>query len=129
MSGQDTDSEGNVVFYSIILARVTRLETGKDGWTNVTDLCQILHNSGKTIDFGNIQYGKISGYKYNDLDGDGVWDDGEPALDGWSITASTTLKSLLDTTDENGYYEFNQLLPGDYIVSETNKAGWCKYLL
>ncbi len=128
MSGQDTDSEGNVVFYSIIPGQSYSIkETGKDGWTNVTDLCQnftVTPGEAKQIDFGNIQYGKISGYKYNDLDGDGVWDDGEPALDGWSITASTTLKSLLDTTDENGYYEFNQLLPGDYIVSETNKAGW-----
>ncbi len=27
----------------------------------------------------------ISGYKWHDLDGDGVWDDGEPPLENWTI--------------------------------------------
>ena len=28
---------------------------------------------------------EIHGTKWNDLDGDGVWDEGEPGLAGWTI--------------------------------------------
>jgi hypothetical protein len=38
------------------------------------------------IDFGNRALpGEIHGSKWNDLDGDGTWDTGEPGLEGWEI--------------------------------------------
>ena len=73
-------------------------------------------------DFGNYQYAEKSGYKWHDLNADGIWDDGEPVLANWTINlwAGNPL-AIIDTTttDANGYYEFTELMPGvDYYVSE-----------
>jgi subtilisin-like proprotein convertase family protein len=43
-------------------------------------------------------------------------------LNSWSLTIVGTERSA--TTDENGNYEFLDLLPGDYIVREVQQAGW-----
>src|SRR2546422_6759691 len=40
-------------------------------------------------DFGNFQQGTKSGVKFNDLNGNGVKDIGEPGLSGWTIRAYT----------------------------------------
>jgi hypothetical protein len=67
--------------------------------------------------------GEISGYKWNDLNGDGVWDIGEPPLEGWTINLAGPITGT-DVTDENGYYEFLGLPAGTYTVSETLESGW-----
>jgi len=66
----------------------------------------------------------ISGHKFNDLNGNGVWDKlSEPALSGWTINMAGTLSGST-TTDVNGYYEFNYLPAGSYTISEVLKPGW-----
>ncbi len=63
--------------------------------------------------------GSISGYKFNDLDGDGFWDQEgenlEPGLANWTITLSNGDEV---TSDENGYYIFEGLENDDYVVCE-----------
>jgi len=75
--------------------------------------------------------GQISGFKFEDMNENGVWDDGESALGGWSITLTGPNGIIITTTtssdpDNLGYYEFTNLLPGDYTVSETMPLpdGW-----
>jgi len=63
----------------------------------------------------------ISGYKFEDADKDHLLDEGENKLGGWEIllfknNTSTVLKS--QTTNEDGYYLFDHLEPGDYYVKE-----------
>jgi hypothetical protein len=70
-----------------------------------------------------VEYGSISGYKWNDLDGDTIKDAGEPGLSGWTISLSGHASGST-TTDSNGYYEFTDLEAGTYTVSETLKSGW-----
>lgn len=70
-----------------------------------------------------VLLGSISGYKWNDLDGDGVRDPGEPGLEGWTIILSGA-ESRTTVTDSEGYYEFANLAAGDYVVSEVLKDGW-----
>jgi hypothetical protein len=36
--------------------------------------------------FSNFQWFNVSGYKWNDTDGDGYWDIGEEPLENWNIT-------------------------------------------
>ncbi|MEX1275236.1 MAG: LamG-like jellyroll fold domain-containing protein [Bacteroidota bacterium] len=72
--------------------------------------------------------GSLCGVKFNDSDGDGVQDAGEPGLPNWIINLSydqaTGPVTLIDTTDANGNYCFNNLTAGAYTVSETNQTGW-----
>ena len=89
-------------------------------------------------DFGNFQPGTKSGTKFNDLNGDGVWDAGEPGLAGWTINVyADDGNGILSATeyaagavgsggltDSNGLYTVSGLIPGDYIACEVLQAGW-----
>jgi hypothetical protein len=66
--------------------------------------------------------GTISGHKFEDKNGNGTWDDGEPALSGWTINLNGD--DATDVTDANGFYEFTDLSVGNYTISETQQAGW-----
>jgi hypothetical protein len=62
----------------------------------------------------------ISGYKWNDLNGDGKWDTGELGVPGWIIF----LDGQTTTTDAKGKYSFSQLPPGTYRISEKIRDDW-----
>ncbi|MCK4887401.1 MAG: S8 family serine peptidase, partial [Planctomycetes bacterium] len=83
------------------------------------------------INFGNnTTPGSISGYKFNDLDANGVWDDNEPGLQGWQIFVDLNQNYQFDAgepndiTDENGAYSITGLYPGTYTIAEVNQPGW-----
>src|SRR5262249_36360859 len=63
----------------------------------------------------------IMGIKWNDLNGNGVRDAGEPGLQGWVITLSN---GQTTTTDAQGHYYFTDLVPGTYTVSEMHLSRW-----
>jgi len=74
--------------------------------------------------------GKISGTKFNDKDGDGKKENGEPGLAGWTIYLDLNNNSTLDAgepstvTASNGNYSFSNLANGTYRVREVVQAGW-----
>ncbi|HZT81836.1 MAG TPA: SdrD B-like domain-containing protein, partial [Gemmataceae bacterium] len=90
--------------------------------------------------FGNFQPVSISGYKWNDLNGNGAWDAGEPGLNGWAITltdsAGNPVKDVNGATvnpvttanggspAHDGFYQFTNLKPGTYHVIETLQSNW-----
>ncbi|NLT84141.1 hypothetical protein GXW92_05160, partial [Coprothermobacter proteolyticus] len=69
----------------------------------------------------------IEGYRWNDLNGNGLWDEGEPGLNGWTINlAGSTSSSTVTHNDANGnpgYFSFS-VTPGSYTVSEVRQTGW-----
>ncbi len=70
-------------------------------------------------DFGNIQTAEIHGMKFHDKDADGVKDQGEEGLEGWTIVLTLPDQSTQeDVTDQSGNYAFIGLLPGEYTVCE-----------
>jgi len=73
-------------------------------------------------EFLNYHYGIISGYKYEDMNNNGVRDADEPGLPGWTITLNPG--NQLAFTDQDGYYSFGGLLPGLYTLSEVPQVGW-----
>ncbi len=70
----------------------------------------------------------ISGFVFNDTDGDGVFDEGGAALDeGESGLANVAITlggavTQTTTTDSAGFYAFQFLAPGTYSVTETDPA-------
>ena len=141
-----TDASGELLFGSLVPGEYTAIETLQDGWTNTTPLSQdvtVVDGQTAHLWFGNVEIpddpeGDLVVYKYNDLDGDGVYDDGEPMLEDWEFTLehnapqvllripSMTLLEVVDSglTDENGELLFSSLVPGEYTVTETLQDGW-----
>ena len=75
--------------------------------------------------FGNFECFTVDGYKYNDLNGDGNWDEGEPVLAGWTIQLWRNGQLFATTTtDANGHYSFGVCLGGQYEVKEVVTSGW-----
>ncbi len=77
---------------------------------------------------------EIHGYKFNDLNGNGI-DDGEPRLSDWTIYLDTNENGTLDAgepfrvTDESGQYHFDNLVPGlgadsTHLVRQVLQDGW-----
>jgi large repetitive protein len=82
-------------------------------------------------DFGNRQpLGSIRGVKWQDVDGDGIRDVGEPGLADWTIYLDQSGNGQFDSgerstlTDAQGQYVFSDLPPGTYRVAEVLPPGW-----
>lgn len=83
-----------------------------------------------------IDTASINGQKWNDLNGNGSWDEAAPAqISNWQMFLDTNNNGLLDageptTTTSNvagpdfGWYHFDDLAYGTYHVCETAQAGW-----
>lgn len=76
--------------------------------------------------------GTISGHKFEDQNMNGAWDNGEPTLEGWTITSTevcgndnTPCGSTDSTqTDVSGSFLFNNVTSGNYRVCEVQQNGW-----
>ena len=73
--------------------------------------------------FLNYKLGSITGYKYNDINGDGVLDSGDQPWDGSKIPISIKLwqgSTPVKTTSvgADGTYGFTDLVPGVYTIKE-----------
>ena len=82
-----------------------------------------------TYDAGYFKPASIGNFVWDDVDGDGVQDAGEPGIPGVTVVLSGTdgagnPVSATTTTDANGGYTFNNLVPGDYKVTFTAPAGY-----
>lgn len=74
-------------------------------------------DSFKNLNFGNCRNDLcVSGYKLDDRT--------KLGLAGWKITLTNGSYTVNQITGEDGSFEFCGLMPGDYILSETHKAGW-----
>jgi uncharacterized repeat protein (TIGR01451 family) len=67
----------------------------------------------------------ITGMKFNDLNGNGVRDTGEPGLANWTIQVTDSNGiTHTTTTDSAGNYSFTIPAPGTYTVAEVLQSGW-----
>ncbi|MGB9911261.1 MAG: SdrD B-like domain-containing protein [Microgenomates group bacterium] len=97
----------------------------RPGWYPIS--VPMVSGSGFSLKILNFQLGKISGQKFEDLDGDGIKDDNEPGLSGWIIKLDKGADGVVDnitTTDLNGNYEFSGLTAGIYRILEEQEVGW-----
>ena len=79
-------------------------------------------------EFGNRQMARVSGHKYNDLNGNSTRDGGEPYLQGWEIDAVKGGVTKKAFTDAGGYYEFTFTgsEAGTWTISEVAQPGWAQ---
>ena len=96
----------------------------------------IKAETGSVIDvnFGFVKPASVGDYTWMDVNRDGLQDADEPALPGVTVTLTRADGSAVTdasgnpvaavTTDANGKYVFENLLPGDYKVSFQAPAGY-----
>jgi uncharacterized repeat protein (TIGR01451 family) len=137
-----TASDGSFSFTNLVNGVYSLEEALQSGWTQIFAPNGITLSAGQTStgnNFGNFQNGSIGGYKFNDLNGNGTKDSGEPKLSGWTMTLyydndksdqDTSLNDVYATqqTDVNGNYNFTNLPPDTYKVCETIQSGWVQTL-
>ncbi|MBP8979015.1 choice-of-anchor K domain-containing protein [Candidatus Dojkabacteria bacterium] len=84
-----------------------------------------------TCTFNNVEYGSISGHKWNDFDGiPGTADDKLNPIKDWTIFIDANNNNILDPgetsmlTGVDGKYSFTKLEPGTYKIMEVLQLGW-----
>lgn len=132
-----TDANGDYTFFDLSPGTYTVTEAMQPGWeqkfpdtgthTVNLDLGEIVEN----IDFGNQALpGEIQGKKWHDLNGNGIQEEGEEGLEGWTIYLDENENGQLDDgelateTDDDGDYSFTGLKRGIYTVGEVMQEGW-----
>ena len=85
----------------------------------------------RNLNFGNRPVpGSASGIKYNDLDGDGQRDPGEPGIQGIVIYADVNNDGRIgigepgSITDSQGRFQINNIDPGIVIIREVPQPGF-----
>ncbi len=96
------------------------------------------NTGGATTDIGSVEFvffSTISGTAFYDLNQNGLFDQGEQTLSGWTIYLDANSNRLLDAgeqqtlTGSDGKYVFTNVPPGNYVVSEILKASTGQSLL
>ena len=89
--------------------------------------------SNRTVDFGFYRSFSLGNRVWDDLNGDGNQDGGEPGLSGVTVRLYRDVNendvpdgSMIDfmVTDANGYYRFDHLYASSYIVEVVTPAGY-----
>lgn len=133
-----TDANGNFLFQNVAPGTYTLSETLRQGFSltvpALNSISVTLASGGSSIanEFGNFRgvlTGSISGAKFNDLDGDGVRDAGEPGIAGVTITRTSSINDPVDTnlsvvTDSEGNFTFAAVPFGTFTLTETVPAGF-----
>lgn len=140
-----TDETGFYAFSKLGAGTYYVCEESQGGWTQSTPTSGYACENGTLgyeveieageinagSDFGNWRAGGITGYKWHDLNHDGIKDEDEPKLSDWVIFIDKNGNNILDgdetntTTDENGEYSFSGLNAGmAYELREVAQGGW-----
>ncbi|HJW13441.1 MAG TPA: SdrD B-like domain-containing protein [Thermoanaerobaculia bacterium] len=129
-----TDASGNFLFTDVTPGAYVLTEVVPTGFTETQPASDgipvTLASGGTSLNnvFGNfhgILTGSISGVKFNDVNGNGARDPGEPGLGGVTITLSSTSQpSRSVVTGSDGTFTFTGVPFGTYSVSEVVPPGF-----
>jgi len=129
LSNTTTDGSGHYVFVSVSAGNYTVVETDPTGYTSTTENAipaLVVSGGAATANFGDQEKGTLSGFVYDDLNGDGQRQGGEPGIGGVTIVLKDSGGSTVGTTLtlNNGSYLFSSILTGSYSVIETDPDGY-----
>lgn len=129
-----TTAQGTFTFANLPANNYLVREVQQPGWKQTTPNPGPVNINGTNasgITFGNnFPIGTISGYKFNDLNGNGVNEPAEPRLANWQIYLDLNNNNQLDRgepstlTNAQGNYSFVNLPEGTYLVREVQQQGW-----
>ncbi len=126
-----TDADGGYVFESVAAGDYTVAVTAPAGTEptadpdgGLDDIAAVTLTNGDEVldqDFGYRFMGRIGGRIWEDIDGDGIQDAGEPGVANHPVElrdSSCTPDNLCETTrtDSDGNYLFDAVVDGDYTV-------------
>ncbi len=131
-----TDINGNYSFTNVGPGTYRVREVQQAGFTQTTvnpgDIAAISGSDAAGINFGNFQLIIIGGTKFQDTNGNGLRDAGEPGLQGFTIYLDANNNHVLDAgetstvSDINGNFSFTNLAPGSYRVREVIQTNYVK---
>ncbi len=75
-----------------------------------------------------IGKGLLGGFIFNDINGNGVFDTGEPKLNGWEVQLVSSTGTQNFTADSNGTFTITGLCDGSYQLKQPAKSGWVQTL-
>ncbi len=86
-------------------------------------------NSNLTLDLAQCGNGAIGDFVWNDLNGNGIQDAGEPGINGVVVRITYSDGTFAEEAThsyngQDGYYDFVNLGPGTYVISFTNPPGF-----
>jgi len=131
-----TDIDGFYSIFPVPFGVWDVLEVQQPGWIQTAPLSSNTTvgfdatGMTKSLDFGNTQPIVLGGVKFFDRNNNGVRDDDEQFLEGWTIYIDANDNGILDpgeafrVTDDNGYYQFNEFLAGTYVLREVMQDEW-----
>jgi hypothetical protein len=129
-----TGADGEYSFIGLAPGVYAVREVLQTGWAQTFAMPFVTLRPGESeadVNFGNRALpGSISGYKWNDLDGDGMKEDGEPGLPDWVIYLDENESGTFDdgepstATNSEGSYSFSQVPVGEYTVAELQQTDW-----
>jgi len=134
-----TDADGNASFPDVVAANgtYTLASTDNNDWQSWESSCPRSQSCVRTdnyswtswsVDFGSARYSLIKGVSFDDLNGNGTRDEGEPVIPGklYRLYARTGGSNNIigeETSCQNGSVTFSDLALGSYaVVDGTNPA-------
>ena len=130
-----TNPQGDYTFANVSPGRYLVREVQQPGWAQTTRNPGPIDITGNTnaigINFGNnFPTGSISGFKFNDLNANGINEPTEPRVANWPIYLDTNNNNARDLnepstlTNPQGNFSFINLPQGIYSVREVPQPGF-----
>ena len=131
-----TDADGQYCFTGVPMGTYTVEEVNQPGWAQTqpspgpyTVTLTPEKPDDKGYAFGNRpaeEPGQICGVKFQDKNGNGVQDAGEPGLGGWTIQMIDAAGNVVATavTGKDGVFCFDGIKPGTYTFAEVMQPNW-----
>ncbi len=130
-----TNPQGNYTFGNVSPGRYLVREVQQPGWVQTTPNPGAIDITGNTnavgVNFGNnFPTGSISGFKFNDLNANGINEPTEPRVANWPIYIDLNNNNARDPnepstlTNAQGNFSFINLPQGSYFVREVPQPGF-----
>ena len=124
-----TSGTGEYAFVGLTPGAYTVVETDPEGYLSVTSntgFANLNENSSVNLNFADQQEGTVSGYVFDDRNGDGVQGSSELGIRGVTIQLNNSAGEEIGnaTSSGDGSYQFSGIAAGSYFVLETDPAGY-----